>query len=251
MIGFSATPSDFPEAHVVVAPMLTATEILDNSPAALSGMQVGDQIISATDNSHNAPSEFITPENFISYIQAHGNTDIHVTIVRNKDQKILDIAPKANVVGDKPGIGAGIDMIGTLRLGFLDSIKTGFTQSIQEFKAILAGVGSLVSSIFTGNKKVLSELSGPIGIAKYGGMAAAEGIGSFLAFMAVISINLAVVNLLPFPALDGGRIVLEIFACKGKSKISPRIVNTINQIGFLLLILLMLVVTYHDIIHVL
>ncbi len=65
--------------------------------------------------------------------------------------------------------------------------------------------------------------------------------------MAIISVNLAVINLLPFPALDGGRFILELFAKGGRSRIPYKVVNAINQFGFLILILLMVFVTYKDI----
>ena len=122
----------------------------------------------------------------------------------------------------------------------------GYT--LGQFKDIIVSIGMILGGLFSGGSSVAGEVSGPIGIAQFAGQAFAIGAGAFLSFMALISINLAVINLLPFPALDGGRLILELFASSdGRSRIPARVVAAINQIGFILLILIMLYVTYRDI----
>jgi len=98
-------------------------------------------------------------------------------------------------------------------------------------------------------KADLSTVAGPVGIVSLVGDASALGLIILLNFTALISLNLAVINMIPFPALDGGRLLfLAIEAIKG-SPIKPQIANTFNFVGFALLILLMLVVTYGDIVR--
>ena len=108
----------------------------------------------------------------------------------------------------------------------------------------------MFGGIFSGQGEILNQVTGPIGLATLVGTASALGFGYLLLFTAIISINLAILNLLPFPALDGGRLFfLLIEAIKG-SPIRPKIVNTLNLLGFALLIILMLAVTYGDIVKI-
>jgi len=103
---------------------------------------------------------------------------------------------------------------------------------------------------FTGTAD-FTQVAGPIGIVGMVGDAAAFGVTALLTFTAVISLNLAVINLLPFPALDGGRLVfVAIEAVTGK-EIPPQWAGRVNLIGFALLMLLMLLVTYNDILRLL
>src|SRR6185369_3824099 len=93
----------------------------------------------------------------------------------------------------------------------------------------------------------LSQVSGPIGIAGAVGGASMQGLGYLFSIMAVISINLALINLLPVPALDGGRLLFVIIESVIRRPISPRVAQTINAVGFVFLLLLMVVVSAHDI----
>jgi regulator of sigma E protease len=128
-------------------------------------------------------------------------------------------------------------------------VGASFGYTLDKFKMIFTTIGSLAKGAFGGDKSLLAEISGPVGIAKYAGSAFSYGFTTFLSFVALISVNLAVINLLPFPALDGGRFILEIFSSKGRSRIPERAVSIANQTGFVLLIALMLYVTYNDIVR--
>jgi regulator of sigma E protease len=248
-IGFLGNVNDFPQAHVVSNQELTIIEVLKDTPAYTNGIKVGDKITTLyLDNDDVAFTPHSTEE-FIKYIQTNSTKQIHIGVLRDGSEKFFEMTPKNNVANSKPGIGVGIDEIGVLRMNLWDAFVYGFKYTIMQFKMIIVSICMIVSSLFSGSTGIASQLSGPVGIAKFAGAAYSLGIGSFFAFMALISVNLAVVNLLPFPALDGGRMVLEFFTTKGKSKISPRVIAGINQIGFLLLIILMLWVTYHDIFH--
>jgi len=111
----------------------------------------------------------------------------------------------------------------------------------------IIGFKDFLAEIFTGEAD-MDKISGPVGIVKHVSNAAESGFVSLILFTAIISINLAVINFLPFPALDGGRFIFIIIESIIRRPIKPVIFNTINIIGFSLLILLMLFVTYHDII---
>ena len=247
-IGFLGSSSDFPNAHIVSPEQLMVTEVLKDSPAASAGIKANDKIVSV---SINDTVSFVpkSADDFIQFVQTNKNVQMQISILRNNTEQTVSVTPKSNVVNGNPGIGVGIEEITLLRMNFFDALGNGFSYTWDQFKLIIVSLCVLVKGLFMGNGSVASQLSGPVGIAKFAGAAYSLGIGSFFAFMALISVNLAVVNLLPFPALDGGRMILELFSSKGHNKISSKIVSAINQIGFLLLIILMIWVTYHDIFH--
>ena len=100
-------------------------------------------------------------------------------------------------------------------------------------------------------ESVLSNITGPVGLVGLVGDASNLGFIYLLSFTAFISINLAVVNLVPFPALDGGRLLFLLIEKIKGSAINPKVANTLNLVGFGLLLLFMAVVTYGDIVKLL
>jgi regulator of sigma E protease len=246
-IGFFGSPSDF-SGSVALSPVRAlVTSVVSDSPASTAGLKNGDAIISLAAGADAATPT--TVEGVISFIHAHGDEPVTLSVERNDEVLTFVATPKAGVVGAAPGIGVSLAEAARMRLPFFRALGTGVTYTLHQFKATVVGIGALVGGAFQGNTAMLSQVSGPVGIAQIAGQAYSLGIGSLLSFMALISINLAVINLLPFPALDGGRLILELFASKGKSKIPKKAVSAINQIGFLILILLMVLVTYSDIRH--
>ncbi len=244
-IGFLGSPSDFPGSVVVNKPEMLITEVVSGSPASQAKIQAGDLITKIT-----ASGKTLVPQtagNIISFIQSNGTAPITLSITHRNISHDVVVTPRDGIVAGKPGIGVGLSEVSLIRLPFFRSIPVAASYTVEEFKSVFNGIGTLVSSAVHGQKGTLSQVSGPVGIAQIAGQAYALGFGSFLTFVALISVNLAVINLLPFPALDGGRLILELFATDGKSRISKRVVALINQAGFILLILLMLYVTYHDI----
>jgi regulator of sigma E protease len=103
-------------------------------------------------------------------------------------------------------------------------------------------------SLLTG-KISMDAVSGPVGIAKQVGSAAEIGFTFLVGFAAMLSLNLAVLNLIPFPALDGGRIFILLIESVIRKRLNPNIVNWVNVIGFFLLIALMIFVTVKDVIN--
>ena len=243
-IGFLAEPGDFPGSVAIGPNQTIVTDVVASDPASKAGIESGDVIreLSAA-GATNIPT---TVNDVVDFVHAHGATPITISVERSGHEKNIVVTPK--ITPDAPpAIGISLATVARVRLPFFVAIKTGFSYTWQEFVSTIVMLGALLGGLFHGSGALLGDVSGPVGIAKIAGQAFSLGFGAFLSFVALISVNLAVINLLPFPALDGGRIVLELFAAKGYSRIPKRVVNAVNNIGFLLLILLMLVVTYHDI----
>ena len=108
------------------------------------------------------------------------------------------------------------------------------------------GLYNFVASIFRGNAN-FSDVSGPIGIAGIVGGAAEMGFRYLLMITALISINLGIINLVPFPALDGGRLLFVGIESITRRRISSKFANIVNMVGFILLMALMVFVTFKDV----
>ena len=246
-VGFLGSPSDFPGSVALSPEHVLVTDVVGGSPAQAAGLESGDTVTGLKSGSDTATPS--TALQLTDFIHSHGTAPLAVTVLRGSQSVTLVATPQAGLSNGMPGIGIDIAEAARIRLPLWPSIKMGVSYACMEFKEIVVTLGILVAGLFGFGQNIVSQISGPVGIAKIAGTALGLGFGSFLSFMALISVNLAVVNLLPFPALDGGRLVLECFSSNGRSKISARAVNWINQAGFAILIILMIYVTYHDIIR--
>ncbi len=141
-------------------------------------------------------------------------------------------------------------MVDVVRQPFFTAIANGFTATVDGLKAIIVGLFSLIAQTFVGDAD-FSNVAGPVGIVGMVGDEASFGFTALLTFTAVISLNLAVINLLPFPALDGGRLVFVAIEAVTKKTIPAVWAGRINLVGFAILMLLMIAVTYNDIVRLL
>lgn len=227
---------------------LTIINILDNAPADIAGLRAGDKILSVATKSDNV--EAINADNVSNFIALHSGEEIAFIYERNGEVALAEVIPEGDVIPDEPergAIGTLLGDVGTLKLPIHKAIMAGAVLTGEMTVLIAIGLGGFIISALTLSAD-LSQIAGPVGIVGLVGDAAALGLIALLNFTAIISIHLAIINLLPFPALDGGRLVVIAIEAIKKSPLKPKIVNAVNGIGFILLILLMLVVTYSDII---
>jgi membrane-associated protease RseP (regulator of RpoE activity) len=126
------------------------------------------------------------------------------------------------------------------------AIVKGFMGTIEVTGAIAVGLAQFFAGVFTFSAD-LSQIAGPVGIASAVGTASAAGFQNLLSLTALISINLALVNLIPIPALDGGRLLFVAIEAVIRRPIKPVVAGVVNAAGFAFLILLMLVVTFNDV----
>jgi len=246
MFGFPTIVSDqnrdqITESYVVV------TNVFEDSPASSAGLQAGDQILNLSAGENSISYTDLTVSSLQEFI-ASSESEVNFEIIRSGENMNLAILPESGIVGDNPAVGIGIDRIGRLQLGFFSAFVQGFTMTGQMMIDMTTGIGTLLGQAFTGNGS-LDDVAGPVGIVGLVGNAANFGITYLLGFTAFISINLAVLNILPLPALDGGRLVIVLIEGILNKRIKPEIVNSVNTVGFLALILLMIVITINDVIR--
>lgn len=244
MSGFPASTGMSDTGEIANA-RVTIINVLEDSPASDAGLEIGDAIL-FLESGDQALQEGIDTDSVSDFIKNSGGAEITALIERDGETQTLTIVPEEGVVEDRYAVGVTMDMIGTLKLGPVAAVVEGGKTTLHLIGAVALGFAGLLSDIFTGSAD-LGSVSGPVGIAGLVGNATEFGFIYLLGFTAFISINLAVLNLVPFPALDGGRLLfLLIEGIKG-SKIDPKIANVLNGIGFALLLLLMLLVTIQDI----
>ena len=226
---------------------LVVTEVLANSPAQKAGLKSGDEIVSVFAGGDILTSSSLSPEDVQHLIVESNTKNIDFTIVRGKNSpQTISIEPNETVVEGRRAIGIAMDSIGTLKLPVHLGLIEGARTTGLLIKGVTVGLADFFWKIFT-FKSDFSQVSGPIGIASAVGDAQSLGFVYLLSLVALISINLAVINLLPFPALDGGRLLFVVIEAIIRQPISPTFVRRANVTGFSLLILLMLIVTAHDI----
>lgn len=241
MTGLPA-PVDYEGAGTVENAALTITSVVDESPADISGIKTGDVILSV--GGITAP----TPEQLRESIAQSGGDALSVTYERGDVVETTDITPSLELNPETPTVGISMDMIGTLKLGFFPALWEGAKMTWLVTEAVVIGLGTFFASLVTGGAD-LAQVTGPVGIVGLVGDASSLGFIYLLSFTAFISINLAVINLVPFPALDGGRLLFVLIEKIKGSAISPKVANTVNGVGFALLILLMIVITFNDIVR--
>lgn len=166
--------------------------------------------------------------------------------VEKKDKEIKEITVIPSKVEGEDGEESyvyGISLTNEIDKGFFNAIKYSFNKFVSIYRSMV----KIVVNLFTGNLG-MNSLSGPVGIYNVIGEQAKIGFENVLFLTAYISINVGFVNLIPFPAFDGGRALFLIIEAIRKKPISAKVENIIHSIGFILLMLLILVITVQDII---
>jgi regulator of sigma E protease len=224
-------------------------QILPGSPAEKAGLLAGDKVTNLSVDGDTL--SLAQAEDFSVFLSAHEGELLTLSIARDGVAQEISLTPETNLLAENrsaPAIGVALAEIGTVQFPVYLALWEGAKRSVVLFKDITVGITKFVYDALL-LRADFSSVAGPVGIVKLVGDASTLGLITLINFTAFISLNLAVINLIPFPALDGGRLLfLGIEAVKG-SPIRPAIANAFNTVGFALLILLMLAVTYSDIVR--
>ncbi len=212
--------------------------VIPQSVAASVGFQRGDIIVRYAD------ADLVHPEAMVKDIHHSKDQERTFVIQRGNQQLFFRVKPRYNATDQLSYVGFVLAPASWKRYAPWTALHLGMAETIRVTHSVLSGFWQLV----TGRVSV-AQLAGPVGIIKITGEVAQYGIGPFIRFAAFFSINLGVINLFPFPALDGGRLLLlGIQRVIGQRRLTKEIENKIHYIGFLVLMALILWVTYHDVI---
>ncbi len=229
---------------------LAVADVLPGTPAARAGLLPGDSILSAKDT--EGEWHAADPASFSAFIAASGGEKVTLSVSRAGKDFSIAATPSNGIVPSDPAryaLGVEVATIGTVPLSFGKAITQGASLTWGAIVLTAEGLWHFFYGIFTFRAN-LSQVAGPIGIAGAVGAASAQGLGDLLSLMAIISINLALINLIPIPALDGGRLLFVLIESLIRRPIKPSVARTVNAIGFVFLILLMVVVSAHDIFRI-
>jgi len=225
---------------------LVISGVVTGSPAQSAGLIGGDEITSVSASGKTAT---LTPEGIADFMASHGGKDVHITYEREGEEYEVDVAPAHAVIpgaAAQPAIGIQLTAISEKQLPPLQAFTEGFVLTFNALKEVTQSLWSLVVNAFKGTAN-LQALVGPVGLTGVVGDAAGQGFGQVLGLAAFISLNLAVINLIPIPALDGGRLLFVIIEAAMRRRIPTLLSQILNTVGFFGIILLMIVITFHDI----
>ena len=216
--------------------------VAPESPAVKAGLTLGD-IIKKFNN-----TEIKEISELQNYTKTTAGNPMKLLIQRGSEIRELYITPRSNPPTGEGPLGIVLVKIGIVSFPWYQSIWLGTKSAFLITWTVILGFFSLLKNLILAGRVPL-EIAGPVGIAVLTKQAAGLGFAYLMQLVAIISINLAVLNLVPFPALDGGRLLfLGIEKIKG-SKVNPKIENTIHGIGLALLLLLIVLITWRDILR--
>jgi regulator of sigma E protease len=214
-------------------------EILPDTPAEQAGLMANDEIIKIEDTTISTWEEFTT------IVRQSPGEELSITVLRNGEEEILNMIPKEAEAMNEKGETVTIGQIGVYQAfekSIIGTVQYGFEQTYTITRMVLTNLGMLITG-----QVPLEILSGPVGIYDATDQVVQSGFISLIMWTAMLSVNLGIVNLVPLPALDGGRLLfVGIEKLRGKP-VPPEKEGIFHFIGFAFLMLLMIVVTWNDI----
>jgi len=239
MVGLPTLTDKISDASVIKDRKLEIMQILPGKPAETAGLKTGDVITQIGTLKNPRLTEMQ------NYVNAHRAEEIAVAVQRGAETLTKNIKPIVYEETGRGGIGVGLGEFGTVKYPWYKALWQGLLDAFYYLKEIFVALYLLVVGLFAG-KGAGEAVSGPIGIAIMTGEVARLGFIYLLQFTAVLSLNLAVVNILPIPALDGGRLLFLVLNRFKKINFA-KYEQAAHSIGFVLLMLLIVVVTIKDI----
>lgn len=230
-----------PNGAIVRDQKIQVVGVLPQSPAADAGLRTGDSIVDVNG------ILFTNVEQIQQYNAEHKDQKETVTVKRGSEQLTLTITPATLEENSGQAVwGVNLLPIGVVSFPWYEALWLGIRQAVLLFWQIILAFVQLFKNLLI-HQQISADIAGPVGIAVLTGQVVDLGILYVFQFAALLSLNLALVNALPFPALDGGR-VLFIFLEKIRGrKVSTHVESIVHNIGFVLLLLLVLVVTIRDV----
>jgi regulator of sigma E protease len=197
--------------------------------------------------------ETLTPAAFSSFVGERPEEEISITVLSGNTEQTRTITPVAGLIEsdmERKAVGLALSLVANEQQSLIPALGSAAKATWEGLTAITAGLAALIGNAVVGEAD-LSQVAGPIGIAGMVSDAAEFGLTSLFAFVAIISLNLAIINLLPFPALDGGRLLMLLGEVVFRRPANAAWTHRLNAAGFILLMGVMVLVTYGDIMRLL
>jgi regulator of sigma E protease len=220
--------------------------IAPHSPAETAGLKIGDRLLMVSAGNESLSTDSLTVENVRNLVRRHLGESATIRVLRKNSELTFSAYIRPNPPAGEGPLGIAMAEVGILRYpwhqSILEAIRAGFIIAGNTFAALFFVLKNLIVE-----GRVGPGIAGPVGIVQIAGQTFELGILRLLNFAAILTINLAVLNILPIPALDGGRILfLGIERLRGKP-IPPKVEQAFHTAGMAILIALILLITLYDI----
>lgn len=211
--------------------------VIAGSPAEKAGLKKRDII-----------SGYKTPRDLIAFVKAHAGETVTLTILRGDQITLISLIPRKDFPTGEGPMGVVISDLETRVYPLRQAPFMATKINLERGWAILAGIGAVIGRLVQ-LKPVGGDVAGPIGIAQVTGQAVKFGWKAVLEFMSILSLNLAVLNILPIPALDGGRLAFVFLEKILGKKVRPAFEQSTHQIGMIILFILIILISINDVLR--
>jgi len=246
ILGWAIVSYLFTKGVPVPSENVVVQAVSEKSPAADAGLLKGDMILKAmgTDNKNIMVKE---SGDVSKLAQKNAGKTLLLTIKRGDAEVKIPISPRVNPPKGQGALGVVISNYTIKKYSVAEAPLYGLVESAKITGIIAKELGKTLIRFVTFQKQE-AEIAGPVGIAQLTSEAARQGLDPLLQLIGLLSLNLAVLNILPFPALDGGRVVFVLYEWITRRKVNAKFEQRLNFAGFALLISLLILVTVNDII---
>lgn len=250
-VGFGiGLPTSVDDDYNALNARVQVTEIGVNSPAQTAGLKTGDTIVSM-----KADGQLLADIGKVAQVQEFTDQNrgrqVTMEVQRSGEVLTVNLVPRVTPPADQGAMGVGLARTTNISYPWYQAIYEGFVSAWNLIKVTVVAFASLLWRLLSGGQIAAGEVVGPVGIYSITGAAAQMGWIYVLQLTALLSLNLAIINILPFPALDGGRLLFLLVEKIKGSPISERVERITHTAGFVFLILLMVFITFRDIIKIL
>jgi regulator of sigma E protease len=230
---------DVPTGNILIA------HVLPNTPAVTAGIKDGDVVVSAAGKIvHNF-------SDFQDETKANLGKPFVVVVNRGGSSLTLKVTPRVNAPVGEGAMGVVLDQQTARKTyPFYQAPIEGTKQAVNITYQMVLYLGGLVHDLILGNTKAADQVAGPVGIAYVTYQGIQLGPDFIWQLLGLLSLNLAIVNLLPIPALDGGRIFFVLLSSAMRRDFYPRIEGYIHRFGLLAILLLFILITYNDVVRI-
>jgi len=230
----SGQRGEYPDAKIQIL------EVKKGTPAEAMGLQLGDEILTIAGN------QIVTLKQVSDTIAENKGKNLEIKINRLGQEMILVGMPRTEYPAGEGALGISFSETAVISYPWYQSLYQGLEATYNITVAILQAFGRMLGGLFGMQTGAPVDVTGPVGIVYLTKQMSDLGLAYLLQFAALLSINLGIINILPIPALDGGRILFILIEKLKGSPVSQRVEGMIHQIGFILLLILMLLITIRD-----
>ena len=222
-------------------------KIASGGPAEKAGLLSGDILVSIS-SFGKSPKVLTLPKELIDFTNEEKGNTVVVTILRDTQQQTISLVPREVPPTGEGPMGVSISDLEEKKYSWVEAPGKAFVMNIQRARDMLVGIGDMLWRVLR-LQSPGADVAGPIGIAQVTGQAVRFGMKAVLEFMSILSLNLAVLNILPIPALDGGRLLFVFLEKVFGRRIKPAFEQSTHQIGMIILLILIALVSVNDILR--